>query len=60
MKKSILNIGKVLNKAEQKEVKGGYMAYDGVGAGGLCHTTRPDQCDSGKCNRGSGRWGLCA
>tara|TARA_B110000238_G_C15771496_1_gene287788 strand:+ start:88 stop:309 length:222 start_codon:yes stop_codon:yes gene_type:complete len=30
MKKSILNIGKALNKAEQKEVNGGLMAWNGT------------------------------
>ena len=29
MKKSILNLGKALNKAEQKEVNGGLMAWSG-------------------------------
>ncbi|MBL4642627.1 MAG: hypothetical protein JKY44_03440 [Flavobacteriaceae bacterium] len=31
MKKQILNLGKALNKAEQKEINGGYMprCYDG-------------------------------
>jgi len=31
MKKSILNLGKVLNKTEQKQIKGAWMIYPGDG-----------------------------
>ena len=60
MKKQILNIGKILNKSEQKEISGGLSYLTKVGPGGLCHTSAPGQCASGTCKRGSGDWGLCA
>jgi hypothetical protein len=31
MKKSILNLGKALNKAEQKQIQGGYIALPPCG-----------------------------
>ncbi|MFY0629893.1 MAG: hypothetical protein JXR05_05890 [Flavobacteriaceae bacterium] len=35
MKKSILNLGKALEKSEQKEITGGYTTV-GIGPGGSC------------------------
>ena len=54
MKKQILNLGKALNKAEQKEINGGYMPRcydaDSCGPGYFCYVERalclPDNyCD---------------
>ncbi|TXD50049.1 hypothetical protein [Polaribacter sp. IC073] len=70
MKKQILNIGKVLNRAEQKQVFGGNMtlvdAGDYVGclsAGAYCRTdvTNEDLQCCGSCKKTSdaGRNGLC-
>jgi hypothetical protein len=43
MKKQILNLGKVLNKAEQKEVNGGYPALP-------CECEdRYKECFNGRC-----------
>ena len=53
MKKQILNLGKALNKAEQKLINGGDEAGPCKDAGALCHTqnTNPNNqccndCDS--------------
>ena len=53
MKKQILNLGKVLNKAEQKEVNGGVGGYSCYQDGRQCCQTGPNGftfCDAGKCN----------
>ncbi|CAM1351442.1 MULTISPECIES: hypothetical protein [Tenacibaculum] len=59
MKKQILNLGKTLNKVEQKEINGSKAAVGGcIGSGGLCHRTGPGpKCCSGKCN--GRQWGIC-
>ena len=51
MKKQILNIGKALNRAEQKKVFGGSM-YD-EDEGGLCQVLYPEQPAGCACNKNS-------
>lgn len=46
MKKSILNIGTVLNRKEQKEVFGGTSLDDGTSSGQSCNG--PGECPSGE------------
>ena len=56
MKKSILNLGKALNRAEQKSVNGGGIGScrsgNDMGNGCLCH--KGSTCNSGSCNKKSG------
>jgi len=67
MKKQILNLGKALNKAEQKEVNGGLvMPGDGdgtVGKGSLCvrvGAKYPHQkCIEGLTCKGEDTLGIC-
>ncbi|MBA6156382.1 hypothetical protein H3Z83_07630 [Tenacibaculum sp. S7007] len=47
MKKSILNLGKALNKVEQKQINGGTDPISGDGGG------------SGGGSGDSGNWGVC-
>jgi hypothetical protein len=64
MKKSILNIGKALSRAEQKLVFGGSGpcrdSYPNQGTG--CKCQRNDQCSSGNCGSSGGGnwWGECS
>ena len=57
MKKTILNLGKALNKAEQKEIFGGTVGDVGlpdVGPGDNCiNTINSPKCD---CADAGGRW----
>jgi len=46
MKKQFINLGKALNKAEQKQIMGGTMPYDG-GPCSACSTN--SNCNSGVC-----------
>jgi hypothetical protein len=48
MKKSILNLGKALNRAEQKSIHGGFDPISGGGSGG-----------GGNGNGDDGWWGVC-
>lgn len=53
MKKSILNLGKALNKADQKQINGG-IAQGCYQDGRKCCQTGPGGhtfCDAGRCDR---------
>ena len=52
MKKSILNIGKALNKVEQKTVNGGGRAFCYPGTDGICCGTAHWQCGVGPASGG--------
>ncbi|PKH50664.1 hypothetical protein CXF68_08130 [Tenacibaculum sp. Bg11-29] len=58
MKKSILNLGKALNKAEQKEINGGIGFGSCTGSGSRCcvQTPRGQFCDAGRCTRHGCLW----
>jgi len=63
MKKQILNLGKALKKAEQKEINGGRVIDEGgcLASGALCHTSatlEKNKC-CGTCGNLSGSWGIC-
>ena len=65
MKKQILNLGKALNKAEQKSINGGLVMPGGgtVGSGSLCVAVGakyPHQkCIEGLTCKGNGTLGTC-
>lgn len=64
MKKQILNIGKALNKAEQKTINGGHMlaapCRGGKDMDTGCLCTSGDQCSSGSCRKSRGQiFGNC-
>ncbi|WP_028887795.1 hypothetical protein [Tenacibaculum ovolyticum] len=58
MKKSILNLGKALNKAEQKEVNGGIRFRSCTGTGSRCcvQTQWGQFCDAGRCTPNGCLW----
>jgi hypothetical protein len=59
MKKQILNLGKGLSKAEQKNVFGGYVEEEGcLAVNAYCRSDATQKC-CGTCKLGSGRNGLC-
>ncbi|CAL2104705.1 hypothetical protein [Tenacibaculum sp. 190130A14a] len=51
MKKSILNLGKALTNAEQKEVNGGWGSCTGSGSRCCVQTQWGEFCDAGRCTR---------
>jgi len=60
MKKQILNLGKALSKAEQRNFFGGYLEFDEacLDVGAYCRSDAQQKC-CGECKLGSGRNGLC-
>lgn len=65
--KNLKNLGKVLNKKEQKEIFGGVLLYDGIGSefpnddvNHECGTGDTDMCPNG-INRQTGNYcmGVC-
>ncbi|WP_188598196.1 hypothetical protein [Polaribacter pacificus] len=64
MKKQILNLGKALSKAEQRNVFGGSEEHPCSGNYHmfpvcLCFRSKSENCASGVCN-GTGTFGFCA
>ena len=59
MKKSILNIGKALSKADQQEVNGGIKPWCQGGGDPECCGTGPGQCGIGHCAGGILNNGVC-
>lgn len=75
MKKSLLNLGRALNRNEQKQIKGGISftdsedicagggdVYTGEGLPRGCACTSSSQCSTRRCDldAGFGRQGVCA
>ncbi|RKF02904.1 hypothetical protein C8N26_2551 [Tenacibaculum lutimaris] len=64
MKKQILNLGKALNKVDQKAINGGYIegpCRAGTDMDKNCLCTNGGQCSSGTCKKGMGQiYGNCA
>ncbi|WP_299894533.1 hypothetical protein [uncultured Aquimarina sp.] len=75
MKKSLLNLGRALNRNEQKQIKGGISftdsedicagggdVYTGEGRPRGCACTSNSDCGTGRCDldAGFGRQGVCA
>jgi hypothetical protein len=52
MKKQFLNLGKALNKAEQKSINGGASCRSGSNMDDGCPCNNGSQCSSGNCNTG--------
>lgn len=69
MKKSLLNLGTVLSKSQQKEIQGGRgvfttegdeCASNGNGSPNGCHCAYDNQCASGNCELSNGPYsGFC-
>jgi hypothetical protein len=57
MKKQILNLGKALNKAEQKTIKGGTLPTQ---SGGLCDVEEGRKEEGCPCNNDYECQGLCS
>lgn len=51
MKNSILNLGKALTNAEQKEVNGGWGSCTGSGSRCCVQTQWGQFCDAGRCTQ---------
>ncbi|MCK8523823.1 hypothetical protein M0D21_19735 [Aquimarina sp. D1M17] len=75
MKKSLLNLGRALNRNEQKTIKGGVTftdsedicagggdVWNGIGVPRGCECTSDSQCGTRRCDftNGAGRYGVCA
>ncbi|WP_299246025.1 hypothetical protein [uncultured Aquimarina sp.] len=74
MKKSLLTLGRALNRNEQKQIKGGFTFTDSedicAGGGDIyrpgllrgCVCTSDSQCGTGRCDMGNGfgNQGVCA
>tara|TARA_B100001750_G_C15428625_1_gene556935 strand:+ start:275 stop:499 length:225 start_codon:yes stop_codon:yes gene_type:complete len=74
MKKSLLNVGRTLNRNEQKQIKGGFKFTDpgdicagggdvftGEGLPRGCECSSDSQCSTGRCDMsGPGVQGVCA
>ncbi|MGY3791720.1 hypothetical protein [uncultured Aquimarina sp.] len=73
MKKSLLNLGRALNRNEQKQIKGGISftdsedicagggdVYNGTGLPRGCACTSSSQCGTGRCDMSGFYGGVCA